>query len=100
MSFKIGDKITCVNDDMPPLEVFKHFDYWIQKDKDYVVRGTRLYDGIPSVLLEGLRNPSMWNPVLQGNCEPGYAAERFRKMAPQKDLALMEEFENKYKLVD
>lgn len=88
---KTGQKVICVDDSMPPLEVFQHFDYWIQKDRVYVIRGTRMWYGKLSLLLEGLNNPLMYNPEILGKCEPGYSAERFRLLNPQDDLVKVEE---------
>lgn len=79
---KTGQKVICVDDSMPPLEVFQHFDYWIQKDNVYVIRGTRMWYGKLSLLLEGLNNPLMYNPEIMAKCEPGYSAERFRLLNP------------------
>jgi len=74
---KTGDIVICIDDSIPPIEVFKHFDYWITKGLEYKIRGTRQWYGQESLLLEGLNNPLMYNPEIFGKCEPGYNKKRF-----------------------
>jgi hypothetical protein len=74
----LGNKIICVDDSLPHPEVLRYFNNWITKDKIYTIRGKRLWYGEYSLLLEEIKNNSMYNPEILGHCEPGYAMKRFR----------------------
>jgi hypothetical protein len=87
MRHKTGDTIVCIDARETHPEIMKHFTHWLTEGKIYKVRGTREFNGIQSVLLEGLKNPPMYNPELFGHCEPGYASIRFRK-ATSDDILL------------
>ena len=87
MRHKTGDTVICINDEPVHPEIMKHFSHWIQKGKVYKIRATREWNGKQSVLLQGIKNPPMYNPELFGQCEPGYASERFRK-ADNDDILL------------
>jgi hypothetical protein len=89
MRHKTGDKVVCIDARETHPEIMKHFTHWLTEGKIYKVRGTREFNGIQSVLLEGLKNPPMYNPELFGYCEPGYASVRFRK-ADNDDILLSE----------
>ena len=81
MSFKVGQKVICVDDSIPYGEVFRDFSYWIKKDQVYTVR--RYYYmsllNTYAVLLNEVKNPPIENSLL-GKVEPAFRAERFRPL--------------------
>jgi len=86
---KVGDKVICIDDSFPLIDVLKHFDYWIKKGNEYTIRGIRQWYGEDSLLLEGLKNQPMYNPEIFGHCEPGYNKKRFI-LKPKQDELLNE----------
>ena len=92
--FKQGDKVICTND-LPPLQGWNHcFKQWPVKGDKYTVR--RCYQALNGdwgVLLEEIKNPPIFHTVLNGNIEPGFSHNRFRKVEDLSTLIKTEELE-------
>jgi len=85
---KIGDKVTCINDDFSQFEnIHKLYTSLPKKGKKYIVRH---FDKNNSrVLLEELRNPTA---IIKGfPLEPGFGSSRFANQKDDSTIALAEE---------
>lgn len=90
--FRAGEKIICTDASGRP----DGFDYWVIKDKEYIVRrceGT--LDEGQRVLLVGLKNKSVYIPELGGKAEIGFSVRRFRRPSEMGEIAeeVVEEME-------
>lgn len=104
--FKPGDKVVCIDDSFPDKMTKEMFDEiyknWIKKDNFYIIRSTRnSLNGWFGVLLEEIRNPSVFMDALGGKAEPGFAEWRFRKVEEKKleETVEQEQEEEIYALV-
>jgi hypothetical protein len=81
-----GTTVLCVDDSIRPeamIAVVNHFPNWVTKGKRYVVREFLDNDGIvPGLLLEEVRNPDIFIPLIGRWQEPAFALWRFRELTP------------------
>lgn len=89
---RVGDKVVCINGDFHP-EIAKHFQYLPEKDKEYIIRAIRPMAAEGGILLEGLRNKSIFFKMYQGNLEPAFHSARFRLIDPIYNSIENEEYE-------
>ena len=84
----VGDKVVCV-DDVPGKEIkMSLFPNWVKEGETYTVRAVEgSFGNGERVLLEELRNPSVFFPELGGKTEPGFAGKRFM---PYEDFIMSE----------
>lgn len=82
--FDIGDEVICIDNSIKPENlgtVMRKFPIWIQKDKKYIIRDILGNDDIVvGILLEGVKNPPIFIPLLKRMQEPAFAYWRFSKL--------------------
>lgn len=74
--FRPGEEVVCIDDSNRP----DGFDNWITKYQEYTIErceGT-ISEG-QRVLLEGLKNKTVFVSELGGNVEMGFSVRRFRR---------------------
>lgn len=83
---KPGTRVLCVDDSILPdhiVAVVNHFPNWVLKGSRYTIREFLDNDGIvPGVLLEEVRNPPIFIPLIGRWQEPAFALWRFREAPP------------------
>jgi hypothetical protein len=81
MSFTPGQKVVCTDDTVSQdklAERARNFRNWVVKDKEYTVREVLDNDNIaPALLLEELRNPVYYQPLIKKYQEAAFGAWRF-----------------------
>lgn len=96
MSFKIGQKIICIDDKMKPesiRDITKMFRNWIKKDEKYTIRAILENDDIVTgILLEEVVNGVIYIKLIDKWQEPAFALWRFRVLDEFKE-ELEEELE-------
>ena len=78
MSFKVGQKIVCINGDfsMHPF-ISEHYKVLPVKDKTYTVRQVRPTGAEGGILLDEIKNPPIFFTLYQGKLEPAFNPKRF-----------------------
>ena len=72
---KPGEQVICVDDSKNPNTDYSMFSGWVQEGQKYTVR--RVEDSGNRVLLEEVKNSSIYFSNLAGNAEPGFSSKRF-----------------------
>lgn len=84
MSFKIGDKILCINDSVDQdkfLEISRDFQRWVVKGQEYFVRDILFNNGIVTgLLLVDVYNIPIYIKLIDKIQEPAFGTFRFRKL--------------------
>jgi hypothetical protein len=90
MSFKIGDRVVCIDDTMQSNtveELKKDVPNWVKKGQEYTIRAIFNNNGIVSgVLLEEIDNSPKFFNIIGRFQEPAFAEWRFRKLKPSESL--------------
>lgn len=86
---KPGDRVVCVNGDFHP-EIAKYFQQLPIKDKEYTIRTVRPIGAEGGILLEEIKNKSIFFKMYQGNLEPAFHPNRFRVVEPTKEIERVE----------
>jgi hypothetical protein len=85
------EKVLCINaSDRGDLDIFPN---WIEEGKEYTIR--RIENGMygrKRVLLEEVKNPSVYFEELMGNAEPGFNLNRFVTLSKIEAEETAEEF--------
>lgn len=78
--FKPGEKVICV-DASENQKVSEFFQEWLVEGKEYTVRRCEgSLNGIPRVLLEEVRNDSVFVAEVGGKIESGFSGKRFKSV--------------------
>lgn len=73
--FKVGQKVICI--DASKRGKKEHFPNWVKDGEVYTVRRFENSSTGARILLEEIKNPTMYFDMLQGSTEPGFSAKRF-----------------------
>lgn len=73
--FKVGQKVICTDASSPEAPEF--YSNWITENEIYTIRERSTLFGKNRVLLEEVRNPSVYIQDLMGKIEAGFDAKRF-----------------------
>lgn len=76
---KTGDKVKCV-DMTPPKQGWGLFKELPTEGNEYTVRRCYQWDNTWGVLLNEIKNPSIYIEILQGRAEVGFGIWRFQKI--------------------
>lgn len=87
-------RLLCINSERTPAS--KHFESWIEEGSVYTLRRyTGSLVGKQGVLLNELKNPSVYIQELAGRAEPSFSRDRFAEVDE-----LMNVIENKETIKD
>ena len=88
---KQGSKVVCIDDSRDERSINTH-KFWVTEGEIYTVRSVEgSLSAETRVLLEEIKNPSLYFPELGGYAEPGFAGRRFM---PYEDYVLGNVMEN------
>lgn len=91
-------KLLCIDDTRTPAS--KHFENWIEEGKVYTLRRyTGSLVGKQGVLLNEVKNPSVFIHELAGRAEPSFARERFVEVDDAMNLLEKNVKENEKELI-
>jgi len=78
MSFKPGMKVVCINGDfsMHPM-IHEHYQELPKQDAVYTIREVRPMGAEGGILLEEIKNDSVYFAHFQGKLEPAFNPKRF-----------------------
>jgi hypothetical protein len=84
----VGDEVICIDDSKPNGWSQEDFPQWVVKDKTYVIREILHNDDIVAgVLLVELKNPLIFQKLLNRFQEPAFATWRFSKLRSAYEIA-------------
>ena len=99
----IGDEVRCKDASRKPenmVVVLKNFPIWIKQDKKYIVRDVfRNDDIVVGIVLQDVKNPEIYIPLLKRMQEPAFAFWRFTKtksayqIEEEKSKAVVEKYD-------
>lgn len=78
--FKPGEKVICVDASVNQ-KASEFYQEWLVEGKEYTVKRCEgSLNGVPRVLLEEVRNDSVFVAEIGGKIEPGFSSKRFKSV--------------------